>query len=104
MIQSVHALPPARWKCCECTCRHVEEEGEDAPPVIASPKDPPRSIKGERQHATCQLTGAPLYLLSGGDVHHLQVVLAVSYLQHTNGSEDLHYFHTAAVRKALVVV
>lgn len=69
------------------TCRHVKEEGEDAPPVIASPKDPPRSIKGERQHAACQLTGAPLHLLSSGDVHHLQVVFAVSYLQHMTGSE-----------------
>lgn len=95
---SVHILPSAKWKCYN-TCGHVKEEGEDAPPVIASPKDPSRSIKGKRQHAACQLTGAPLHLLPSGDVHHLQVVLAVSHLEHKTRSED-----RAALRKALVVV
>lgn len=98
MIQSLHTLPSAKWKCCECTCSHVKEEGEDAPPVITSPKDPPRSIKRERQHAACQLTGAPLHLLPSGDVHHLQVVLAVSHLQHRTTNEYLHYFHRVALR------
>lgn len=76
-----------RWKCVR-TCRHIKEEGEDAPSVVASPQDPPRSIKGKRQHAACQLTGAPFNLLPSGDVHHLQVMLAVSYLQITTGGED----------------
>lgn len=80
--------PSSKWKS-RRTCGHVKEEGEDAPPVIASPKDSPRSIKGERQHTTCQLTGAPLHLLPSGDVYHLQVVLAVPHLEHRPGNEDL---------------
>lgn len=86
-----------KWKCCECTCGHVKEEREDAPSVITGPKDPPRSIKGERQHAACQLTGAPLHLLPSGDVHHLQVVLAVSHLHHKTGNEELHFFHSGTL-------
>lgn len=77
-----------RWKYDCRTCCHVKEEGEDAAPVVASPKNPPRSIKGERQHAACQLTRTALHLLASGDVHHLQVVLAVSYLQYTKEKED----------------
>lgn len=81
--------PFSKCKCGRCTCGHVKEEREDAPPVITGPKDLPWSIKGERQHAACQLTGAPLHLLPSGDVHHLQVVLAVSHLEHRSGNEDL---------------
>lgn len=77
---------------CARTCRHIKEEGEDAPSVVASPQDPPRSIKGKRQHAACQLTGAPFNLLPSGDVHHLQVMLAVSYLQITTGGEERTLF------------
>lgn len=91
MSPSVHVLHSVRWKCVR-TCRHIKEEGEDAAAVVASPQDPPRSIKGQRQHAACQLTGAPFHLLPSGDIHHLQVMLAVSNLQSTTGSEDLHYF------------
>lgn len=36
----------AKWNCCDDTCGHVKEEGEDAPSVITRPKDPTRSIKG----------------------------------------------------------
>lgn len=83
-------------KCWECTCGHVKEEGEDAPPVIPSPKDSPWGVKGQGQHAARQLTGAPLRLLAGGDVHHLQVVLAVSHLQNGTGCEDRHFSSNGA--------
>lgn len=94
MSQSVHALHSVRWKRVR-TCRHIKEEGEDAPSVVASPQDLPRSIKGKRQHAACQLTGAPFNLLPSGDIHHLQVMLAVSYLQTTTGGEERRYFRAA---------
>lgn len=92
---SGHFVQPA-------TCCHVEEEGKDAAPVIASPQDPPRCIKGERQHAACQLTGAPLHLLPSGDVNHLQVVLAVPHLEYRPRSEDFHRSCSASLRSQLI--
>lgn len=94
---SLHVLQSVGWKRAR-TCRHIKEEGEDAPSVIASPQDPPRSIKGKRQHAACQLTGAPFNLLPSRDIHHLQVMLAVPYLEITTGGED----QTFAVYRAAV--
>ena len=69
------------------TCGHIKQEGEDAPPVVPGPQDPAGRIKGEREHAARQLTGAPLHLLPRGDVHHVEVVLAVPHLHHTVNQE-----------------
>lgn len=82
--------------CWNGTCGHVKEEGKNTAPVVAGPKDPPWGIKGQRQHAARQLTGAPLHLLPCGDVHHLQVVLAVSHLHDRSGREDLQHLHEGA--------